>query len=55
LHDFETCYAAANDFIRMSEQCEEMIADFMAECNLTQEATEQLEEQSPARSGSSVG
>jgi hypothetical protein len=46
LHDFETCCAAANDFIRMSEQCEEMIGDLMAECNLTQEASEQLEEQS---------
>ncbi|KAG7343804.1 exocyst complex component Sec6 [Nitzschia inconspicua] len=46
LHDFETCCAAANDFIRMSEQCEEMIADLMAECNLSQEASEQLEEQS---------
>jgi Exocyst complex component Sec6 len=46
LHDFETCCAAANDFIRMSEQCEEMIAELMAECNLTQEASDQLEEQS---------
>jgi hypothetical protein len=45
LHDFETCCAAANDFIRMSEQCEEMIAVLMAECNLTREATEQVEEQ----------
>ncbi|KAL3917707.1 MAG: hypothetical protein SGILL_004586 [Bacillariaceae sp.] len=45
LQDFETCCAAANDFIRMSEQCEEMIADLVAECNLTQEASDQLDEQ----------
>jgi hypothetical protein len=46
LQDFETCCAAANDFIRMSEQCEEMIADLVAECNLDQAASDQLDEQS---------
>lgn len=46
LLDFETCCAASNDFIRMSENCEEILSDLMAECNLTDEAQHQLDEQS---------
>lgn len=46
LQDFETCCAAANDFIRMSEKCEEILTDLVAECNLSPEASEALEEQS---------
>ena len=46
LQDFETCCAAANDFIRMSEKCEEILSDLVAECNLSPEASEALEEQS---------
>ena len=46
LFDFETCCAASNDFIRMSEQCEEILADLVAECNLTEESQNQLDEQS---------
>ena len=44
--DFETCCAASNDFIRMSENCEEVLADLVAECSLTEEASNQLDEQS---------
>ena len=46
LLDFETCCAASNDFIRMSEKCEEILSDLVAECNLSPEASENLEEQS---------
>ena len=46
LQDFETCCAASNDFIRMSDNCEEILADLIAECNLTEEAQNQLDEQS---------
>jgi len=46
LLDFETCCAASNDFIRMSERCEEILSDLVAECNLSAEASENLEEQS---------
>lgn len=49
--DFETCCAAANDFIRMSEKCEEIITEVQDECNLTPEATETLEEQTAALLG----
>lgn len=46
LDDFETSCAAANDFIRMSEKCEEILSDLVAECNLTQDASDALDEQS---------
>lgn len=46
--DFETCCAASNDFIRMSEKCEEIIEDIQSEANMTREAQEILEEQSAA-------
>jgi hypothetical protein len=44
--DLETCCAAANDFFRMSENCEEIVGEIMDECNLSPVATETLEEQS---------
>lgn len=46
LLDFETCCAAANDFIRMSDKCEEILSEMVAECNLSPEASENLDEQS---------
>eukprot|EP00934_Nitzschia_sp_Nitz4_P003262 Nitzschia sp. Nitz4//scaffold370_size15137//3867//7399//NITZ4_008894-RA/size15137-snap-gene-0.25-mRNA-1//1//CDS//3329549571//3252//frame0 len=46
LQDFETCCAATNDFVRMSEKCEEILSDLKAECNLSPEASEALDEQS---------
>jgi hypothetical protein len=51
LQDFETCCAASNDFIRMSEKCEEILAELVAECNLTPEAQQVLDEQSGALLG----
>jgi hypothetical protein len=44
--DLETCCAAANDFVRMSEKCEEIVGEIQDECNLSPIATETLEEQS---------
>lgn len=49
--DLETCCAASNDFIRMSEKCEEMINEIQEECNLSREASETLAEQSAALLG----
>lgn len=49
--DFETCCAAANDFIRMSEKCEEIVDEVKDECNLSPEATETLDEQTAALLG----
>ena len=49
--DLETCCAASNDFIRMSEKCEELIDEIKDECNLTAEASETLEEQAAALLG----
>jgi len=49
--DFETCCAASNDFVRMSEKCEEIVEEIKDECNLTPEATETLEEQTAALLG----
>lgn len=49
--DFETCCAAANDFVRMSEKGEEIVEEIKEECNLSNEATETLEEQSAALLG----
>ncbi len=48
LMDFETCCAGSNDFIRMSEKCEEVITDIKDETTLSQEASNILEEQSNA-------
>lgn len=44
--DFETCCAAANDFVRMSEKCEEIIEEIKEESNLPKAAIDTLEEQS---------
>jgi Exocyst complex component Sec6 len=49
--DLETCCAASNDFIRMSEKCEEIVTEIQDECNLAPEASETLEEQSAALLG----
>jgi hypothetical protein len=46
LLDLETCCAAANDFIRMSEKCEEILGEMQDECQLTPAAQDALEEQS---------
>jgi Exocyst complex component Sec6 len=46
--DFETCCAAANDFVRMSDKCEEIVNEIQEECQLSANATETLEEQSAA-------
>lgn len=43
--DFETCCAAANDFLRMSEKCEEIVSEIQDECKLSPQAQETLEEQ----------
>lgn len=43
--DFETCCAASNDFVRMSEKCEEIISEVQEECILTPEMSENLDEQ----------
>jgi Exocyst complex component Sec6 len=49
--DFPTCCAAANDFLRMSEKCEEIVDEIKLECNLSSKASEILEEQSAALLG----
>mmetsp|Transcript_13083 Transcript_13083/g.30965 ORF Transcript_13083/g.30965 Transcript_13083/m.30965 type:complete len:1087 (+) Transcript_13083:268-3528(+) len=51
LTEFETCCAASNDFIRMSDNCEEILNDLMEETNFSESATEILEEQSGALLG----
>lgn len=49
--DLETCCAASNDFIRMSDKCEEIVEEIQEECNLSAKATETLEEQAAALLG----
>jgi hypothetical protein len=46
LIELEPCCAAANDFLRMSEKCEEILSEMVSECNLSPTAAEALEEQS---------
>ena len=46
--DFETCCAASNDFVRMSDKCEEIIAEIQEESDLSAAASETLEEQTAA-------
>lgn len=46
--DFETCCAAANDFVRMSDKCEEIVTEIQEECSLSPSAAETLEEQAAA-------
>jgi len=53
--DLETCCAASNDFIRMSEKCEEVVEDIKDKCNLSPEATETLEEMTAALIGLYTG
>lgn len=43
--DFETCCAASNDFIRMSDKCEEIVDEIKGESVLSKEAAENLDEQ----------
>lgn len=49
--DFETCCAASNDFLRMTDKCEEIISEIQEESDLPASATETLEEQSAALLG----
>ena len=37
LEDLETCCAASNDFTRMSEKCEDMIAELMDQCEFSED------------------
>jgi len=46
LTDLECCCAAANDFIRMSDQCEEILADLENASTLSKESIDTLEAQS---------
>lgn len=46
--DFETCCAAANDFLRMSDKCEEIVEEIKRECKLATSAAEILDEQTAA-------
>lgn len=46
--DFETCCAAANDFVRMSDKCEEIVSEIQEECELSPNSNETLEEQAAA-------
>ena len=48
LTDWECCCAGANDFVRMSERCEEIIDEIKMECTLTVEAQEYLDEKCAA-------
>lgn len=46
--DFETCCAAANDFLRMSDKCEEIIEEIKRECKLQPHDEDVLDEQTAA-------
>ena len=35
LQDLETCCAASNDFTRMSEKCEDLVSELLAQCEFT--------------------
>ena len=43
LQDLETCCAASNDFTRMSEKCEDMVAELMEQCEFSQDMIATLE------------
>lgn len=43
LQDLETCCAASNDFTRMSEKCEDMVADLMEQCEFPEDMIATLE------------
>lgn len=46
LTDLECCCAAANDFVRMSEQCEDILADLESRASLSKESLDTLAAQS---------
>ena len=43
LQDLETCCAASNDFTRMSEKTEDMVAELMSECEFSEDMVATLE------------
>lgn len=45
LKDFETCCAATNDFLRMSEHSEKVVSDLVSKSSLSDAAVEALQEQ----------
>jgi hypothetical protein len=47
-NDLEECCAASNDFVRMSDKCEEIVQEIQDECNLSPASAESLEEQTAA-------
>lgn len=51
LGDFECCCAGANDFVQMSEKCEEVIEEIRIECQLSSQAQETLYNQAAALLG----
>ena len=48
LKDFESCCAASNDFLRMSETCDSVVSEIRNETRLPPQVLEQLEEQAAA-------
>lgn len=44
----EECCGASNDFVRMSDKCEEIVQEIQDECNLSPASAESLEEQTAA-------
>jgi hypothetical protein len=42
LTDLECCCAAANDFIRMSDQCDEILADLESASSLSKDSLDTL-------------
>ncbi len=44
LTDLDTCCAAANDFQRMSEQCEDVLQDLIDQCEYSEGAIQMLQE-----------
>lgn len=51
LKDFESCCAASNDFLRMSEKCDSIVSEIRAETTLSPIVMESLEEQAAALIG----
>lgn len=43
LQDLETCCAAANDFIRMSEKCEDVMSELLQNCDFGEDSISTLE------------
>jgi len=44
LQDLDNCCAAANDFIRMAEQCEDVLQELLDHCDLPEQSSSLLEE-----------